>query len=113
MKGKKCEFCNYDYGPMIGESGFCVTCENYNNFKLKPVMQPAQAYEYKKFKRDEEWINDDSVKYDRKTALAVLNALSKRMYPSYDLYGNKTLVIDRDKFEVVRKKFLDKREKEN
>lgn len=41
-------------------------------------------------------------------ALAVLKDLSKDMYPSYDLFGNKTLVINRDKFEVIRKKYLDK-----
>lgn len=49
-----------------------------------------------------------NTEYDRDTALEVLKALSKHMYPSYDLYGNKTLVIDRDKFETVRKQFLDR-----
>lgn len=110
MKGRKCDFCEYDYGPMIGESGFCVTCENYNNFKLKSIMHPAQAYGYMRYIQKEMWLNDlIDVKYDRRTALAVLNALSEHMYPSHDLFGNKTLVIDRDKFEVVRKKFLDRK----
>lgn len=45
---------------------------------------------------------------DRDTALAILKEFSRDMYPSYDLYGNKTLVIDRDKFEVIRSKYLDR-----
>ena len=47
---------------------------------------------------------------DRFTALRVLNDLSSCMYPNYDLFGNKTLVIDRDKFEKVRAKYLDRKE---
>ena len=46
-------------------------------------------------------------KYDRRTALRVLQDLSTRMYPNLDLFGRPTLVIDRDKFEEVRKKWLD------
>ena len=46
-------------------------------------------------------------KYDRLTALRVLQDLSNRMYPNLDLFGSPTLVIDRDKFEEVRKKWLD------
>ena len=49
-------------------------------------------------------------KYDRHTALRVLQDLSSCMYPSLDLYGNKTLVIDRDKFEKIRAKYLDRKE---
>ena len=45
--------------------------------------------------------------FDRKTALEVLKDLSRDMYPSYDLFGNKTLVIDRDKFEAIRHFYLD------
>lgn len=48
--------------------------------------------------------------FDRQTALDVLKDLSAQMYPSYDLFGNKTLVIDRDKFEKIRAKYLDKKE---
>lgn len=48
--------------------------------------------------------------FDRHTALRVLQDLSSRMYPNYDLYGNKTLVIYRDKFEEVRAKYLDRKE---
>lgn len=46
-------------------------------------------------------------KYDRRTALRVLQDLSNKMYPNFDLFGNPTLVIDRDEFEEVRKKWLD------
>lgn len=46
-------------------------------------------------------------KYDRLTALRVLQDLSKRMYPNFDLFGRKTLVINREKFEEVRSKWLD------
>ena len=48
--------------------------------------------------------------FDRYTALEVLKDLSKDMYPSYDLFGKKTLVIDRDKFEAVRAKYLDRKD---
>lgn len=44
--------------------------------------------------------------FDRDTALAILQDLARTMYPSHDLFGNKTLVIDRDKFETIRKKYL-------
>lgn len=47
--------------------------------------------------------------YGRRVALEVLKDLSKHMYPSYDLFGKKTLVIDRDKFETVRAKYLDRK----
>lgn len=46
-------------------------------------------------------------KYDRLTALRVLQDLSNRMYPNLDLFGSPTLVINRDEFEEVRKKWLD------
>ena len=45
--------------------------------------------------------------YDRDTALAILNDLSKNMRPDCDLFGNKTLVIHRYMFENIRKKYLD------
>lgn len=48
--------------------------------------------------------------FDRHTALRVLQDLSSCMYPSLDLYGRKTLVIRREEFEVVRKKYLDRKE---
>ena len=44
---------------------------------------------------------------DRQTALRVLKDLSSKMYPNYDLFGRKTLVIKREDFEAIRKKYLD------
>lgn len=45
--------------------------------------------------------------FDRFTSLSILKEFSRDMYPSYDLFGHKTLVINRDKFEAIRKKYLD------
>lgn len=44
---------------------------------------------------------------DRKTALRVLQDLSKRMSPTLDIFGEASLFISRPNFEVVRKKYLD------
>lgn len=63
-------------------------------------------------------INEDETEYvekirkrpcsvDRNTALSVLKDLSKDLSPNYDLFGRKILTIDRDKFEAIRKKYLD------
>lgn len=46
-------------------------------------------------------------KPDRSTALMVLQDLSHSMYPDYDIFGGKTLVISRAAFEEIRKKYLD------
>ena len=51
--------------------------------------------------------NQIEERLDRTTALRVLQDLSKRMYSNLDLFGHPTLVIDRPKFEEVRKKYLD------
>lgn len=45
---------------------------------------------------------------DRKTALKVLLDISNRMYPNYDIFGNKILCISRFDFEEIRKQYLDK-----
>lgn len=47
---------------------------------------------------------------NRYTALMVLKELSNNMYPNNDIFGNGILVINKDKFESIRKKFLDKEE---
>lgn len=106
---EKCHFCEYDYGPLVGTSEVCRACHDCDKFQLKKRMTPMAAYKYEKLKKEEEWINDQSIVFDRDTALIVLNALSERMYPSTDIFGNKTLVIDRYRFEAVRKKFLDRK----
>lgn len=46
---------------------------------------------------------------DRDTALAILKEFSRDMRPGEDLFGNKTLVINRDQFEAIRKKYLDRK----
>ena len=51
--------------------------------------------------------NNQDKNFDRHTALEILKDLSHSMYPSNDLFGTKTLVINRDKFEKIRKKYLD------
>ena len=61
------------------------------------------------FNDDTPWGFSVERKNDRETALSILKELSRDMYPSYDLFGNKTLVIDRDKFERIRKKYLDEK----
>lgn len=57
-----------------------------------------------------DYIPPATEKLDRLTALRVLQDLSSCMYPNLDLYGNKTLVINRDRFEKIRAKYLDKKE---
>ena len=51
-----------------------------------------------------------NIDFDRQTALRVLQDLSSCMYPSFDLFGIKTLVINRADFEKVRAKYLDRKE---
>ena len=49
---------------------------------------------------------------DRETALSVLNDISHCLTPDIDWLGNKTLVITRNDFERIRKKYLDSEEKQ-
>ena len=96
--------------PPRKQPDICKACRNHNKFLIKRRMSERMKYEWEKFRKDEEWANDPNVKFDRETALMVLKDLSTRMYPSLDLFGNKTLVISRDKFELVRRKYLDRKE---
>lgn len=57
----------------------------------------------------DEFIRDILNDLERKTALDVLKDILKYARPNTDLFGNKTLVIDRDKFEMIRSKYLDKK----
>ena len=106
---EKCFFCEHDHGPLVDRSEVCSTCHNFNNFQVKKRLSPRETYEYEKLKKEEEWVNDQSIEFDRATALMVLSDLSHRMYPNHDIFGKKTLVITRDAFELVRKKYLDKK----
>lgn len=49
----------------------------------------------------------DKKAFDRETAEMIFKDLSKLMYPNYDISGEKTLVIKRDYFEDIRRKYLD------
>lgn len=105
--GEKCHFCEYDCGPKRKKLDVCQSCEHYNNFKVKTRMSEIQAYHYKRFLEEEKWANEHDPNLDRNTALAVLKELSRAMRPSNDIFGNKTLVIGRRQFELIRRKFLD------
>lgn len=113
MRREKCNFCEYDRGPLKGKLDVCVQCDHCSNFKVKTRLTEFEAHKYTELIEEESWIIDDSVKFDRDTALAVLKAISKHMHASHDIFGEPTLVINRYRFEAVRKKFLDKKEKEN
>lgn len=51
-------------------------------------------------------MGDNNEVYDRFTALEVMKDISRRMRPSWDLFGKPTLVISRESFEEIRKKYL-------
>ena len=106
---EKCFICEYDQGPLLGKHENCFTCVNNSNFQVKKRVTPGMLMQYEKIKRDEEWIEKHDVEFDRDTALLILNEISKHMRPSTDKFGNKTLVISRYNFEIIRKKFLDKK----
>ncbi len=106
MKNKKCHFCKHDRGR-IDRSDECAACRHFDRFQLTDRMTVRSMYEYQNLKAEEEWANDKSETFDRPTALAVLKALSNRMHPSTNLFGDPIFTIDRYTFELIRKKFLD------
>lgn len=103
---KRCDFCIHD-APKNGRE-VCKTCKAYDKFQLKPLRTSIEAHLYDTLLKREAWI-EEPIEFDRKTALMVLQAISHKMYPNVDIFGNKTLVINRYEFEDIRKKFLDKR----
>ena len=103
----KCDFCKHDRGPLVGRLDICATCHHHDRFQPKERMNELEQVRYEKILRDEEWINDKSEEFDRATALKVLQALSHKMRPSLNMYGEKTLIISRYEFEVIRRKYLD------
>lgn len=109
MKGERCQFCEYDRSPSKGIPDVCVQCNHFCNFKVKDRMTIMEMFKYDQLIKEEEWLNDNSVEFDRDTALAVLKAISKHMYASHDILDNPTLVINRHRFEAIRKKFLDRK----
>ena len=106
---KKCFFCEHERPPRE-QPDICKACKNHNKFLIKRRMSECMRYEWEKFRKDEEWVNDPNVEFDRDTALMVLKDLSNCMYPGLDIFGNKTLVIRRERFELVRRKYLDRKD---
>ena len=106
MIDKKCHYCKHDR-PLVDRSDVCATCHHFDRFQLKDRLTPKSEYEYKRLVEKEAWANDKTEKFDRPTALAVLKAMSEAMHPSTNIFGDKTLVIGRYDFELIRKKFLD------
>ena len=110
-KGEKCNFCEYDRGPLVGRHDLCATCHHFDNFKLKKRMPKSQANDYARIKKLEELADNKPANFDRDTALMVLQDFIPYMHPSTDIFGRKTLVISRAAFEAIRHKYLDNQEK--
>lgn len=95
--------CYKNGGCGVYENRSCSECPaskpGYVNKTVNPNYVPPATSGYIK--------NED---FDRQTALRVLNDLSSCMYPSFCLFGRKTLVINRVDFEKVRAKYLDRKE---
>ena len=100
MKCKECGCCRQGFFKSSPDAYVCIGVKE--PFIINDINVDCTEYEYLRVARQEE------KNYDRRTALSVLQDLSTNMYPNHDIFGNKTLVIDRDKFEAVRKKYLDK-----
>lgn len=94
-----------------GQTYICSECrESWNDIYSNVSMEETCPNCGALINEDEtEYIENSkrSKSFDRNTSLSILKELSRDMRPSYDLFGKKTLVIDRDKFEAIRKKYLD------
>ena len=104
-----CMECFNHYGRQYTEecNGFCSYAKAVKSLeelgeKEHEILQKVQKLET--------LLNNRG--HDRKTALAVLKDLSRDMYPNYDLFGTKTLVINRSQFEKIRAKYLDTHKEE-
>ena len=106
---KKCYFCEHERGLLDSRINPCLFCHNFDNFQLKNRMSPRQAWEYSQLERDEEWVNDRSVEFDRDTASMVLKDLLTRMSSSTDNFGRGTMTISSYAFELVMRKYLDEK----
>lgn len=102
MKCKDCSCCKLGFFASRPGSYVCIGVKN--PFVINNIYAECTEYEDRRARKVEEET------FDRKTALRVLQDLSKNMYPNYDIFGHKTLVINRERFEEVRKKYLDKKE---
>ena len=106
----KCYFCEHERGPLAEQSEACDTCRDFNNFQVKKRMSSGQFYEYEKLKYAEEQFANQNEVFDIDTASMVLKDITAHMCLSTDRFGNKTLVINRYTFELIRKKYLDKKD---
>lgn len=52
----------------------------------------------------------DGEELDRRTALKVLQDLSSKLRPQYDLFGREIFHIYRSDVEAIRKRYLDNKE---
>lgn len=79
-----------------------------------PIHEECEVYSSDEAKLIEEVLgtafNKKSDGFDRKTALNIFHDLSNTMRPQHNILGEKILVIYRDKFEEIRKKYLDREE---
>ena len=101
MKCKECSCCHQGW---FASRPYDYVCTGVRHpFVINNINVECTEYEDRREQKPEEET------FDRKTALRVLQDLSKNMYPNYDIFGKKTLVINRDRFEEVRKKYLDKK----
>lgn len=101
----KCDFCKHDSPKHDSEQ--CITCKNYSNFEVKAHMNEFQYIKYKKLIEKEQKYAKVDFEFDRTTALRVLQDISNEMYASNSIFGEPTLVIRRDTFELIRHKWLD------
>ena len=46
---EKCDFCEYDVGPLKSKLDICRMCRNCDNFQVKKRMSPVMSYKYEKF----------------------------------------------------------------
>lgn len=102
----KCRDCNYCEKGWFESKPYLYVCTGVKHpFAISNIDNECTEYVYK---REQKFQTEET--FDRQTALRVLQDLSKNMYPNYDIFGHKTLVINRERFEEVRKKYLDKKE---
>ena len=106
MKSEKCHFCKHDSAPHKRRSDVCIQCKSCNNFEIKIRMTDREKYEYTKLLEEEAWVNDRSVKFDKDTAVAVLDAIAKHLVATRDKHGEPILVMGRYRFEAIKQKFL-------
>lgn len=102
----KCHFCEHEHGPLAEQSEMCSQCHDFSMFQVKKRMSQRAQCQFKKLIHEEEQIANQNIVFDRDTALMILKDLTAHMRPSQDLFGNRTLVINRDGFELIRKKYL-------